>query len=102
MQSIKVEINNNLDLCALMETWIKLDDMLTAHQICPIGYKTISIPRTGRTGGGIALVHRTDNDIKLDKNNTKSYMEGATFIYHCSSYTHHLTVVFRPPDTSEV
>ena len=30
-----------------METWLKLDDMLTALQICPIGYKAISIPRTG-------------------------------------------------------
>ena len=29
-------------------------------------------------------------------------MEGATFIYHCPSYTHHITVVYRPPDTSGV
>ena len=26
----------------------------------------------------------------------------ATFTYHCPSYTHHLTVVYRPPDTSVV
>ena len=84
----------------LMETWLKLDDMLTAHWICPIGYKAISIPKTGRTGGGIALVCRADNDIKLDKNHTKANMEGATFKYHCPPYTHHLTAVYRTPDTS--
>ena len=83
-------------------TWLKLDDMLTTHQICPIGYKAISILRTGRTGRGRALVHRTDNIIKLDKNYTKSNMEGATFMYHCPSYTNHLTVVYRPPDTRAV
>ena len=95
-QSIKVEINNsNLDVCVLMETWLKPDDMLTAHQICPIGYKVNSILRTGRTGGGIALVHRADTNIKLDKNDTKSNMEGVTFMYHCPSDTHHHTVVYR-------
>ena len=85
-----------------METWLKSDDTLTAYQICPLGYKAISILRTGRTRGGIALVHRADNNIKLDKNHTKSNMEGATFMYHCPSYTHHLTIVYRPPDTSIV
>ena len=29
-------------------------------------------------------------------------MEGATFKYHCPSYTHHLTVIYGPPDTSIV
>ena len=97
-QSIKIEINN-LDLCALMETWVQLNDMLPAHKSCPTGYKAISIPRTG---GGIALVHRADSNMKPDKNHTRSSMEGATFTYHCPSYTHHLTVVYRPPDASVV
>ena len=89
MQSIKVETNNNIvDLCVLTETWLKLDDTLTVPWICPIGYKAISILGTGRTGGGIASVHRADNNVKLDKNHTKSKMEGATFMYHCLSYTH--------------
>ena len=85
-----------------MEMWVKPDDMLTVHHICPTGFKVISILRTGRTGGEIALVHRTDSNTKLDKNHTKSNMEGATFMYHCPSYTHHLSVVYRPPDTSVV
>ena len=29
-------------------------------------------------------------------------MEGATFTYHCPSYIHHLTCVYRSPDTSVV
>ena len=102
-QSIKVEINiNKLDLSVLMETWLKPDDVLTAHQICHIGYNAISILGTGRTGGGIVFVHRTDTNIKPDKNHTKSNMEGTTFTYYCPAYTHHLTVVYRPPDTSIV
>ena len=102
-QSTKTEINNNnLDLCALTEMWVKADDMLTAHLSLPTGYKAISIPRTGRTGGGIAGVHKAESNIKHDKNHTRSNMEGATFMYHCPSFTHHLTVVYRPPGTSIV
>ena len=42
---LKVEISNkNINLCALTETWIKEDDMLTPLELCPSGYKLISIP----------------------------------------------------------
>ena len=41
---LKVEIsNNNIDLCALTETWIKEDDTITPLELCPPGYKSISI-----------------------------------------------------------
>ena len=43
---LKVEIsNNNIDLCTLTETWIREDDNITPLGICPLGYKSISIPR---------------------------------------------------------
>ena len=75
-----------------METWLKPDDRLTAHQFCPIGYKAISILRIGRTRGGITLVHIADNNIKLDKKSYKT-KHGRSNIYvslsliHPSSYS---------------
>ena len=42
---LKVEIsNNNIDLCALTETWIREDDTITPLELCPPGYKSTSIP----------------------------------------------------------
>ena len=54
INDIKYEINNhNLDLCALIETWIKEDENTTIHNhLCPSGYNIISVPHINRTGGG--------------------------------------------------
>ena len=42
---IKLEIvKSHLDLFALTKTWIRDDDTLTETQICPPGYKAVSIP----------------------------------------------------------
>ena len=52
-QDLQVEIaTNNYDLCALTETWIKEDDTLTSHRMCPPGYSVTSVPRTNRTWEG--------------------------------------------------
>ena len=57
ISEIKYEIaQSDLDLLALTETWIR-DDNLTETQICPPGYKVLSIPQLARTGGGIALIY---------------------------------------------
>ena len=61
----KVElIEHNLDVCALTETWIKEGDDTMAIQLCPDGYCSMSIPRAGRTGGSIVIVHKSDITLK--------------------------------------
>ena len=61
----KVElIEHSLDVCALMETCIKEGDDTMAIQLCPDGYTSMSIPRAGRTGGDIVIVHRLDITLK--------------------------------------
>ena len=44
----------NINFCALTETWIKDDDMLTPNRMCPKGYDSILIPRSDKAGGGLA------------------------------------------------
>ena len=57
----KVElIECNLNVCALIETWIKEGDNTMTIQLCPDSYSSVSIPRAGRIGGGIAIVHKSD------------------------------------------
>ena len=42
---LKAEIlDNNIDICALNETWIKQDDNITVLNMCPEGYCAISLP----------------------------------------------------------
>ena len=72
-QDLQVEIaTNNYDLCALMETWIKEDDTLTSHRMCPPGYNVTSVLRTNCTGVGIAIVHKTGLSVTLINSDTTS------------------------------
>ena len=53
-------MEHNLDVCPLTETWIREGNNTIAIQLCPGGYSSVSIPRGGRIGGGIAIVHKSD------------------------------------------
>ena len=54
----------NLHVCALTETWLKEGDDTTPNQLCLNGYSIASVPRVNRTGGGIALIHKSDITLK--------------------------------------
>ena len=46
------------DIIAITETWLTLDDDAVKAELCPIGYRLLDQPRTGRRGGGTALLFR--------------------------------------------
>ena len=87
----------NAALCALTETWIKEDDDITPLQLWPRGYKCISIPRKGRSGGGLALIYQ-DINLKIEKENSFNTMACADFSIKIPSMTIHLGLIYRPPD----
>ena len=45
-------VTNNLDLCAITETWIKQDDSMMAKEILPPGYSVSSSPLPRKQGRG--------------------------------------------------
>ena len=102
INDIKHEIyNHNLDLCALTETWIKEDENNTIpNHLCPSGYNTISIPRINRTGGGIALIYRSNLDVKLNSSYNFEAMECVDFSLNLDRYNILLAVIYRPPNSS--
>ena len=89
-------MEHNLDVCTLTETWIKEGDDTTAIQLCPDGYSSVSIPREGRIGGGIAIVHRSDITLRSKSVYNYQTMECADF----QNMLVNLCVIYRPPDTS--
>ena len=62
------EFTNKLNICTLMETWIKQHDKLTMHCICPLGYKYIALPRPNKMGGGIAIIHKEEINATVQDN----------------------------------
>ena len=99
----KVELmEHNLDVCALTETWIREGDDTTTIQLCPDGYSSVSIPRDGRIGGGIAIVHRSDITLRSKSVYNYQTMECADFLLDFQNMLVNLCVIYRPPDTSIV
>ena len=64
-------VQNRIDICSLTEPWIRDGDTASETQICPPGYKVISVPRTNRKGGAIAIVYR--DSITIQRSNTYNY-----------------------------
>ena len=96
----KVELNDHkLDICALTETWIREGDVTTAVQLHPEGYSAVSIPREGRTGGGIAIVYRLDITLRSKSVYIYQSMECADFALAFKNMSVNLCVIYRPPDT---
>ena len=95
-------IEHNLDGCALTETWIKEGDNTMAIQLCPDGYSTVSIPREGRIGGGIAIMHKSDITLRSKTIYNYQTMECADFLLDFQNVLVNLCVIYRPPNTSIV
>ena len=95
---IKLEIvQSHLDLFALTEIWIRDNDTLTETQICPSGYKAVSIPHPGRTGGGIALIYHDSLQVKRDTTYSFQTMECTNFNLSLQGKPLHLTIIYRLP-----
>ena len=52
------------DLIANTENWLTKNESAVKVEFCPIGYKIVDHPRTGRTGGGTSLIFR-DTRVRL-------------------------------------
>ena len=53
-------MDNDIDICALTEMWIKPEDDWTCKEVTPPGYHYFNHPRLdGRKGGGTALLYKS-------------------------------------------
>ena len=93
-------VKNRIDICSLTEAWIRDDDTAAETQICPPDYKAISVPRSNRQGGGIAIVYRYF--ITIQRSNTYDYttMECSDFAVSLPGLSLNMAVIYRPPDKS--
>ena len=93
-------VHNKVDICSLTETWIRKDDTTTVSQICPPGYKAISLLRSNEQGGGIAAVYK--DSIMIRRSNTSDYssMECTDFVVSLPGLSLNMAVIYRPPNKS--
>ena len=100
-QEIQLElIRNNLDLCILTETWVKEGDTITPTRLCPNGYKSLSISRQDKIGGGIAIVYKSELNICSSRDEPHKTMESSSFIISTGNKQLILTAIYRPSNTN--
>ena len=51
--------HNDIDMCAITESWFKTKDTVARAECTPPGYTIKHHSRSGRAGGGIALIYKS-------------------------------------------
>lgn len=97
--------DDNIDLLAITETWLKKDgDAALINELVPEGYTLISVPRNRGRGGGIGLLHRDSLSCKLvpPKQNKFKHMElMRTRVTGALMRPLDVYVLYRPPSSAK-
>ena len=93
-----------VNICAITETWLRNEDDLATRQIPPEGYKVLSYVRQGRTRGGIVLVHHNHINIMDLKTNhpTLTTMETHCFTINIAASHIFLQMIYLFLNTSMI
>ena len=73
---------------------------MTPVQLCPPGFKSKSIPRKDRNGGGIAVVYKDILTVRPRATHNYSSMECGSFSIDLPRSTINMSVIYRPPNSS--
>ena len=86
-----------MDLIAITETWLTINDSAVKAELCPDGYKLMEHPRTLRRGGGTGLLFRDTLTVKIVAAGEKDSYEFAEWIVSSPPHKIRLVIVYRPP-----
>ena len=92
-------VDNNVDVLAITETWLRSGDDVIIGELIPSGYCLSECPRVGGAGGGVGLLYKKGIKMKTrlcDKFTSFEWLD-ATFV---NLKTVRVIVVYRPPPSS--
>ena len=90
-----------VDLFAITETWLCPSDDVIRNESCPVGYMMADHSRTGRRGGGTALVYRNSLTVKKISAGEKTSFEFSEWTVKSASHNLRIIVIYRPPYSDE-
>ena len=96
-------VDNDIDIMALTETWLKDHDNceFVMCDICPSGYVFSYVPRETGSGGGVGIVFK--HSLKVKKLKTKpsfKSFELMQLLLHNNSVTTRIVIIYRPLPSS--
>lgn len=93
-------VSNDIDILAITETWLgSTVDGSVMKELVPSGYKILYKSRNDRRGGGIALLFKTNIDVKQfpPSENNFTHFEHMEFSIYSTGLRFRLCVIYRPP-----
>ena len=93
-------LENNFQVCAMTETWLKSHDSKVRGDVRPNGYTLLHTDRVGKTGGGVAVICLKTLKPKKEKVKLFSSFEYMSVILTVKGVHFRLVVLYRPPDPS--
>ena len=89
--------DNEFDILAITETWFSDKDAAVKAECNPDGYKLYGVHRSGRNGGGTALITRSNIIVKQVAAPTWCSFELSEWVLINGSSRIRLAIVYRPP-----
>ena len=89
--------DNSLDLCICTETWLSDNDVVIATEATPPSYSLLCANRSGRTGGGTALLCHDDLKPILTKSGSHSSFEFSEYLIKQGRQFVKIVIIYRPP-----
>ena len=91
-------IEQNIDVCAVTETWLKDKDTASIADICQSGYSFKSFPRpSNRMGGGTGVMFNSSLNVSLSRGRDMQSFEYSEWNFSIAHRSVKLIVVYHPP-----
>jgi exonuclease III len=92
---------HNLDVLGITETWLSTHSKVELKAVCPPGYTITHKPRSGRRGGGVAIIHRDTIHTTVKPTFEAKSFESIEATLTVSSITVRLVIMYRPPPSQK-
>ena len=96
-------VDSKLNLCAITETWLNINDGAVRNEVCPSNYVLLDQPRAGhRRGGGTAFMYRESlfHVKKLHGGELNSF-EFSEYSVRSKHQNLRVIVIYRRPDSDD-
>jgi len=87
--------DNNLDMVAMTETWLKSDDNRIVGDLTPSGFKLVHLPRQGRRGGGVGLLYKETISVSDKIDESTPSLEAFSVYVKTETTSFRLIVLYR-------
>ena len=97
-------MENELDVLALTETWLKETDSTQSHtvsEMTPSGYRCLHVPRSRGKGGSVGILFRSCVSVKQASPSTFKTFENIYVSLEAGSSHLKIYVIYRPPPNNK-